>query len=110
MTPETYENIRQLMEKHRIYFDGPVPQVHWPSVHRLTFTKIQHLGQTKHDDFRQRREQRAVNDPRGAHIIRRTARIVAKATRCRSESRNEAGWRLLLESEIFARFDYEISW
>ena len=110
MTPEALKEISQLMGKYRIFFKGPVPQESWPDDHESLFESLQKLGKMEYCDYVQARLQRMAEDPRGSTVIERTARVVEKATRLRAENHNEAGWRLGLEGEIFARFTYEITW
>lgn len=111
MTPDAYEEICRLMQKHRIYFDGPVSQDRWPPQYKQLFATIkQDCGQKAYDAYKQMRKGRAVEEPWGADVLERAVRVVAKAERCRLEHRNEAGWRLSLEPEIFNRFTVEIAW
>ena len=111
MTPDEYDKLCRLMKKYRISFEGPVPQNQWPPSHRDPFRTIQDTcGRKEYDTYVQERSIRAVEEPWGADVVQRAARIVAKAERCLRENRNEAGWRLLLEPEIFNRFTVEVAW
>lgn len=110
MTPEQYENLRRLTKKYRIFFDGPLSRDKWPPTHAQLFHNIQSLGQTRFHDYKAEKINASVYEPWGAQNIRRAERIVERAKRLCSENRNEAGWRLELESEIFSRFTIEVAW
>jgi len=110
MTPEQYEELRRLMKKHRIFFHGPVEPAKWPLAQRIIFSKIQELGQRRYIDHAEARKTRSPNDSWGADILDRAARITSIADKCLLERRNEAGWRLNLEPEMFARFANGIAW
>lgn len=110
MTPEQYKEVRRLMKKHRIFFEGPVEPVKWPSVHRVIFSNIRALGERKYIDYEEARKERSPKGSFGADVLDRAARITSIADKCLLERRNEAGWRLCLEPEIFARFQNDIAW
>jgi len=110
MTPEQIRNRRRLAKKYKIFFDGPLPPDQWPLTHADLFRNIQILGQKKYHEYKADRIDRPVDEPWGAHTARRAQRIVNIAKRLRSENRNEAGWRLELEPEIFSRFTIEVAW
>ena len=110
MTPEQYGNLKRLAKKYRIQFDGPLPPDQWPSSHADLFRNIQLLGQKKHNEYKADKINHSKNEPWRAQTARRAERVVAIAKRLRSENRNEAGWRLELEPEIFSRFTVEVAW
>lgn len=43
-------------------------------------------------------------------MLRRARRVSDKARACNRARKNEAGWRLGLESEILSRFEIEVVW
>ncbi len=110
MTPEQYGNLRRLAKKYRIFFDGPLPQDQWPTTHVDLFHNIQLLGQKTYHEYKADKTDCSADEPWGPHTARRAERIVEIAKRLRSENRNEAGWRLDLEPEIFSRFTIEVAW
>ena len=110
MTPEQYENLRKLTKKYKISFDGPLSREQWPPTHARLFQNIQSLGQMRYHEYKADTTKRSLNEPWVAQSTRRAERVVARAKRLRSENRNEAGWRLELEPEIFSRFTIEVAW
>ena len=110
MTREQHADLRRLAKKYRIFFDGPLTQEHWPKTHVSLFQNIQLLGQKRYQDYKEARLDRPADDLWGAHILRRTDRVVQIAQRLRLEDPNEAGWRLHMEPEIFQRFTVEVAW
>jgi|SRR6266516_260099 len=101
---------RILIKKHNIQFDGPVSRDKWPPNHKQTFNNIQKLGQI---DFMQYRESITIDSeekPWREQTRRRAERIACLARMCREGRKNEAGWRMSLESEILARFTIEVAW
>ncbi|KAF2809204.1 uncharacterized protein BDZ99DRAFT_533885, partial [Mytilinidion resinicola] len=103
------EQYRALMKKYRIHFDGPVTRNAWPASHTKTFSDIQKLGRI---DFSLYQESISVDSdfhPWREQTRRRAERIAELAMLCYRGRRNEAGWRLLLESEILVRFTIEVT-
>ena len=110
MAPERNDDFRRLAKKYRIFFDGPIPRNQWPGSHAELFGNIQLLGGKTYDGYKTDRAKRSLGEPWGAHTAQRAERIVGIAKRCRSENRNEAGWRIALEPEVFSRFTIEVAW
>jgi hypothetical protein len=110
MTPEQYERFRALTNKYSIHFDGPVEPRVWPSHHHNIFLDIQKLGTALFEEYCEISVIDPLNKPWKASNRCRAARLFALAGRCLRENRNEAGWRMLLEPEVMARFTIEVAW
>jgi len=110
MGPRTSDESRLLLNKYRISFDGPIEPSEWPSTQRVLFKDVQRLGRYTYSGYEDIRKQRSTDEPWGSGILRRADRVTSIAKKCLGERRNEAGWRLSLEPEIFARFTIEVAW
>jgi hypothetical protein len=101
---------RNLIKKYRIQFDGPVEGDKWPASHRKTFDNIRKLGRTEFPQYHESISADSEFHPWREQTKRRAERITDLAILCRKGRKNEAGWRLLLESEILVRFTIEVAW
>jgi len=110
MTPDQKEEYRTLMKEYRIHFDGPVGKDEWPASHRKKFDDIRNLGRTEFLQYRESIRADSEFYPWREQTKRRAERIAELAERCREGRKNEAGWRLSLESEILVRFTIEVAW
>ena len=110
MTPDQLETLRKLCNSYRITFNGRRSPSEWPIAHAGLFSNIRTLGDTQYTTFGKRKESRLPEEPWGAQVIYRADRVVEIAEKCQRERRNEAGWRLALEPEIFSRFTVEFAW
>ncbi|KAI9691720.1 MAG: hypothetical protein M1822_007792 [Bathelium mastoideum] len=110
MAPIKKDVYFNLLQKYNIQFDGPVDAEDWPAFHKKTFENIRKLGRI---DFQQYHESISADfelHPWREQTKRRAERVSKLAMRCLKGRRNEAGWRLLLESEILVRFTVEVAW
>ena len=110
MGRETSDESRLLLKKCSIFFEGPIEPTEWPNTHQSLFGAIQELGKYRYTAYEEVRKTRSTDQPWGSDILRRADRINSIAKRCYREKRNEAGWRLSLEPELFARFAVEVAW
>lgn len=110
MTPDQLEVLRRLCKRYRIIFNGRRSPDEWPVAHAGLFADVTKLGATQYSVYAKAIESRSPDEPWAAQAIDRAHRVVAIAERCQRERRNEAGWRLALEPEIFSRFTVEVSW
>ena len=110
MTPDQLETLRILCKRYRITFNGRQSSNEWPIAHASLFANVRELGDTKYNIYAKSKENSSPDEPWGAHVITRADRLVEIAERCRLECRNEAGWRLALEHEVFSRFEVEVAW
>lgn len=110
MAPDQKEEYRILIKEYRIHFDGPVGEDKWPAGHRKAFDNIRKLGRTEFAQYRESISADSEFHPWREQTKRRAERIADLARLCRDGRRNEAGWRLLLESEILVRFTIEVAW
>ena len=110
MTPTTLERISKLIAKYHIDFGGPVEQKSWPAPYAKMFDDVQRLGKKTFQDYSESSIIESLQMPWKETTKRHAERVVALAKRCRDESRNEAGWRMTLESEVMARFTIEVAW
>jgi hypothetical protein len=104
------KNISRLLKKYRIFFRGPQRSTDWPKVHRATFLHIQELGNIKFDNYCAIADVDSIRKPWKVQTKLRAKKVAETAEECRRERRNEQGWRLLLEHQIFARFHVEFAW
>jgi hypothetical protein len=104
------EQYRILIKKYNICFDGPVCQDEWPASHRRSFDSIRKLGRMELSQYRESISVDSELYPWREQTRRRAERVADLAALCRAGRRNEAGWRLLLESEILVRFTIEVAW
>jgi hypothetical protein len=110
MKPEQQEKLRLLTRKYNIHFEGPVERKAWPSSFENIFLDIQKLGIVVFDEYCESSVIDSLNKPWKASARRRAKRLVALADLCRRERRNEAGWRMVIEPEVMARFTVEVAW
>ena len=104
MKPEQYEQFRILTKKYNIHFDGPVRRAAWPSSYQEIFLDVQKLGTAVFEEYCESSVIDLLKKPWKASTRRRTDRLTALADLCRRERRNEAGWRMMVESEVMVRF------
>src|SRR5271155_4600993 len=110
MTPEQYEHFRILTKKYNIHFDGPVERRACPSSYQNLFLEVQKLGKVVFEEYCESSVIVSFKEPWKAKTRRRAERLAALANLCQQERRNEAGWRLVLEPEVMARFTIEVAW
>lgn len=110
MATNQKEKYRILIKKYNISFDGPVSQDEWPACHKKTFDNIRKLGRIEFSQYRESISADSEFHPWREQTRRRAERIADLATLSRAGRKNEAGWRLLLESEILVRFTIEVAW
>ncbi len=111
MTPEQSRELRRLAKAHRIFFvSNPSPPHSWPEGHRDTFLNIRKIGNFRFDQYGETVDILTNSKPWRNETKRRAARLSGLAAQCQRERRNEAGWRLLIEPEVFARFTVEVAW
>jgi hypothetical protein len=110
MTPEQYEQFRILTKTHNIHFDGPVERREWPSNYENIFLDVQKLGTAIFEEYCESSVIDSLDKPWRTSTRRRAKRLAALANLCRRERRNEAGWRMLVEPEVMARFTIEVAW
>lgn len=109
MAAQLKQKHRKLIEKYNIHFDGPVSEGQWPSAHSETFNNIQKLGRTGFGEYRESDSIDSKDKPWREQTTHRAERIAALAKRCREGWKNEAGWGMMLECEILARFTIEVA-
>ncbi|CZR61916.1 uncharacterized protein PAC_11813 [Phialocephala subalpina] len=80
-----------------------------PSTHRATFANIKKLGRLEFFEYRESITVDSEENPWREQTKRRAERIATLARICRDGRKNEAGWRMSLESEILARFTIEVA-
>ena len=100
---------RDLVKEYNIFFDGPTDQAQWPTAHFQTFSNIQKLGRTGFAEYRESVTVDSEDKPWREQTKSRAERIASLARICREGRKNEAGWRMSLESEILARFTIEVA-
>lgn len=109
MAAQQKQDLRILIQKYNIHFDGPIDRIQWPATHFQTFENIQKLGHTEFASYRESITIESDDKPWRQQIKLRAERIVNLAKLCRAGRKNEAGWRMSLESEILARFTIEVA-
>jgi hypothetical protein len=110
MTGNAHERISKLIAKYHIDFDGPVEQKSWPAPYAKMFDDVQRLGKKTFQDYSESSIIESHQKPWKKTTKHRAERVTALAKRCRDETRNEAGWRMALESEIMTRFTLKVAW
>jgi len=98
---------RKLLKQHRVFYDLNERQA--PG-HEDYFEDIQTLGEHNLDEYRSNITIESRQRPWRQKILSRAKAISAKARRCLEANKNEASWRLSIESEILARFGIEVVW
>lgn len=100
---------RKFLRKYRVFLDLNERQA--PG-HDDLFNDIAELGKYTIENYRSPVSIESNKRPWGQTemMLRRVKAISAKARRCLKAEKNEAGWRLGLESEILSRFDIEVVW
>ena len=98
---------RKLLKKHRIYFD--LNERRAPG-HEELFGKIKKLGEYDINKYHSDITFESRQKPWRRDILEQANLISAIARKCHAMHKNEASWRLSLESYILARFSVEIVW
>ena len=109
MTSAAQQHLRKLIRQYNIHFDRG-DRTHWPLTCQETFANIKALGEKNFEAYCESITVESEEKPWRAQTKRRAERIAEFATRCLEERKNEAGWRMNLESEILARFTIEVNW
>ncbi|OBT59599.1 hypothetical protein VE04_00034 [Pseudogymnoascus sp. 24MN13] len=109
MAAQQKQEHRNLVKEYNIFFDGPIDRAQWPTAHCQTFSNIQKLGRTGFAEYRESVTVDSEDKPWREQTKSRAERIAALARICREGRKNEAGWRMSLESEILARFTIEVA-
>ncbi|KIX06830.1 uncharacterized protein Z518_04806 [Rhinocladiella mackenziei CBS 650.93] len=97
--------LRRLLRRYRVFYDLDDRQA---PVHDAYFEDIQKLGEHNIDEYRSNITIESRQRPWRQDILSRAKAISAKARRCLEANKNEASWRLSIESEILARFSVEV--
>jgi hypothetical protein len=101
---------RDLIEKHRIKFEGPVSSASWPEQNSAIFTSIRQIENIRYNTYL---EQIQTNTPEGtqmAKTVGKANRLVRAAYHCRHIEANEDTWRAQTEFILLARFEEETEW
>ena len=101
------EELRQLIRKHGIRLEGPVPPKDWPKEHEHHFRTIRHIESIRYDDYKinhQIPKERRVDFQERANNLREKAYDLLD-----DEKVNESTWRDL-EVTILKRFDESVIW
>lgn len=80
------------------------------SPHDQHFQAINTLGETEYDQYRSEANIEAAQKPWRSEMRERARMITEFAIRCRQTQRNEMEWRLKLEHQVMARFEFEVTW
>jgi hypothetical protein len=110
MAAEQKQQLHTLIKKYNIHFDGEKSRDNWPTSHAQTFSNIKKLGMTDFLEYRDIITIESDEKPWREQTRRRAERIASLAKICRDGRKNEAGWRMSLESEVLARFTIEVAW
>ena len=81
-----------------------------PSTHDELFKDIVKLGKTEYHRYSADVTADLREKPWRWSIRQRADRISRIADRCNEGRNNEMEWRLKLEHEVMARFDFEVTW
>jgi hypothetical protein len=90
-------------------YDDSIPN-NVPTVHREKFFEIQSLGSRHFDNDGSLSAVVPTAGPWPRERRWTAASIHRRAEKCRSENRNESGWRAEIENRIFQRFDIQVTW
>lgn len=108
---------RNLIRKYNIHFDDPIEQPldgsqasGWPVARRILVEHIHKLGMEQYERYHRSISCDAAHRPWREHIRQRARRTAALASFCRSNRKNEAGWRFTVETAVMARMSVEVSW
>jgi hypothetical protein len=101
---------RELIDKHKIKFEGPVSPASWPEQNSAIFTSIRKIEDIKYNTYL---GQIQANTPEGtqrAKTVDKANRLVSAAYDCRVIEANEFTWRSKTEFPLLARFEEDIEW
>lgn len=110
MTTKEKERRRRLTKRYNIQFRGFADEDEWPVAHKTSFQNIKKLGQTDFNLYRGAVTVDSDECPWREQTRSRAERIARLAKICLDGRKNEAGWRMSLESEVLARFTIEVAW
>ncbi|OQE08712.1 hypothetical protein PENFLA_c129G10443 [Penicillium flavigenum] len=99
---------RELIDKHKIKFEGPVSPASWPEQNSAIFTSIRKIEDIKYNTYL---GQIQANTPEGtqrAKTVNKANRLVSAAYDCRVIEANEFTWRSKTEFPLLARFEEDI--
>jgi hypothetical protein len=100
---------RQGIEVNSSKYD-PCTVADIPPEHKDKFKAIQSLGRTLFDNYGVTPNNETSDKPWQLETRKRALQLHYLATRCRTENRNESGWRYEIEQRLFERFDIEVAW
>ncbi|EXJ68817.1 uncharacterized protein A1O5_07748 [Cladophialophora psammophila CBS 110553] len=98
---------RKLLRESNVFFDLNQSQAPGPEAY---FQDIRALGGTNLDEYRANITIESDQKPWRQVILQHANFLSAKARRCLEQDKNEAGWRLLVEPAVIARFGIEVAW
>jgi hypothetical protein len=101
---------RELIDRHKIKFEGPVSPNSWPEQNSAIFTTIRKIEDIKYNTYV---SQIQANTPEGVKRMRTVNKakcLVSAAYDCRLLEANEFTWRSRIEFPLLARFEEDIEW
>jgi hypothetical protein len=102
------EELKSLVDRHGIKFEGPVPPRKWPIQYRHLFEVPHTIWATRYDHYIKRTniERKTIWEQR-----QRVRDLCTDASKLRNDNGvNEMGWRDLIEKSVIRRFDLEVIW
>lgn len=108
MKPEDKRKLIPLIKKENSRFKN-LDHIR-PGSHPQVFGAVRELGSYNFEQYCHHFTFEAHQKPWRAHLKQQVACIVHLANDCTYGQQNEFGWRLKVESEIFARFTTEVTW
>ncbi|PGH26779.1 hypothetical protein AJ80_01544 [Polytolypa hystricis UAMH7299] len=109
MDAEEYSSRLELARQYNIHFLGPVQADRWPRTQGRLFRDVQSLGEKKYAGFCQSASIDSIDKPWRGQTKHRAQQLAANCERRFKEYRNEAGWRLHIEPDVFYRFTVEVA-
>jgi hypothetical protein len=104
----TAKELRRLIEKYDIQFDGPIPPRMWPDRYKDLFQVIRDIWANRYDEYIQRTDiDQIIMNKRKSQV----RAVVDKSTRFRKNlGSNEGTWRDSVEKPIIDLFEKEVVW
>jgi hypothetical protein len=101
------DDLRQLIAKYNIVFEGPSRPQKWPLQYASVFAKIRDIRRIQFDEYGPSENRGFLNV---TQLKRAVVHINRVAHRCRKNQSNEWEWRTSIEPLIMSRFNAELMW
>jgi hypothetical protein len=108
----TKKQARELIAKHNICFEGPLPDSKWPAQYVSLFAIIRQIERVNYEEYYYQMKNCIGTQKRVQmnKMIRATNELMNEAEHCRKTRANERDWRSATERLVLKRFMEDVFW